>query len=129
MIQLVSKGSWKKTEKWLQRRFGYDKTLHILKKYAKEGVDALKNNTPVFTGVTAESWYYDIEIQKDGIYRIIWANKNVVNDYCNVALILQLGHATSSGTWVEGVDYINPALAPIFNDMADRVWQEIRHNP
>lgn len=86
------------------------------------------NNTPVLTGVTAESWYFDVEEEKGGIYKVVWANRNVVNDWYNVALFIQLGHATGSGVWVEGIDYINPALAPIFNDMADKVWNEFRKN-
>ena len=129
MIQLVSKGDWKKTDTWLRKVMRPNMYTHILRKYGQRGVNALRDHTPVLTGVTAESWYYDIEQEKNGKYKIIWANRNVVNEWCNVALIIQLGHATKSGAWVEGVDYINPALAPIFNDIADQVWEEFSQNP
>lgn len=128
MIQLTSKGKWKKTQRWFEKvtkRNPYEATLQ---KYGKLGVDALRNNTPVLTGVTAESWYYEIEQEKNGIYKIIWANTNVVNEWCNVALIVQLGHASIDGHWVEGIDYINPALAPVFNKMANEVWHELNQN-
>lgn len=128
MIQLTSKGSWKKTQRWLSKVMRRNPYEHILQKYGQIGVNALKNSTPVLTGVTAESWYYEIEQDNNGIYKLIWANTNVVDEWCNVALIVQLGHASRSGSWVEGVDYINPALAPIFNEMANKVWNEMTSN-
>lgn len=128
MIQFTSKGSWKKTETWLKKVALPNRYTHILRKYGKEGVEALKNNTPVLTGVTAESWYYDIIEEKKGIYKIIWCNSNLQDEWFNVALYLQLGHATKQGTWVEGIDYINPALAPLFNKMAEQVWDEYTTN-
>lgn len=128
MIQLTSKGSWKKSRNWLKRVGRHGSYLSILRKYGKLGVEALKNSTPVLTGVTAESWYYDIEEEKGGIYKIIWCNSNVVDEWCNVALILQLGHMSTAKHWVEGIDYINPALAPVFNQMAEQVWDEFSQN-
>ena len=100
----------------------YRKTLE---KYGRLGVEALKNNTPVLTGVTAESWYYEVEKEKPGVYKLIWANENLVDDWCNIALIIQMGHMSTAGTWVEGIDYINPALKPLFNDIADKAWDEL----
>lgn len=128
MIKLTSKGSWKKTQRWFEKVTKRDPYYSTLQKYGRLGVEALKNNTPVLTGLTAESWYYDIEQEENGIYKIIWSNTNVVDEWCNVALIIQLGHASVDGHWIEGIDYINPALAPVFNDMADKVWEEMTSN-
>lgn len=129
MIQLASKGSWKKTQSWLSKVTGRkDRNRRILQKYGKLGVQALQNNTPALTGITAESWYYEIEYEKDGTYKLIWSNKNLAEEWFNVALFLQLGHATADGHWIEGIDYINPALAPIFNDIANEAWDEITSN-
>ena len=128
MIQLVSRGKWSKTQNWLKRVTKPNSTRKMLEKYGKLGVEALKNNTPVSTGITAESWYYEVEQDKNGVYKLIWANQNLAEEWFNVALFLQLGHATKDGYWVEGVDYINPALAPIFNKIAEEAWDEISYN-
>lgn len=125
MIKLTSKGKWKKTQNWLAKAMKHDSYTPILQKYGKRGVEALRNNTPVLTGVTAESWYYDVEETEPGKFVIRWCNSNIVNEWFNVALFIQLGHGTPEGVWVEGIDYINPALAPIFNDMANKVWNEV----
>ena len=89
----------------------------VLKKYAEAGVQALSAATPVDSGKTAASWGYEIEETKSGL-TIYWTNSNV-NKHVNIAIIIQYGHATGSGGWVEGRDYINPALQPIFDQMAD----------
>ena len=102
--------------------------MSTLRKYGQRGVEALKNATPVLTGATAESWYYDIVEESKGVYKIIWCNSNLIDEWYNVALFIQLGHGTKQGTWVEGIDYINPALAPVFNEMAEKVWQEYNNN-
>lgn len=128
MIQLVSRGKWSKTQNWLKRVTKPNSTRKMLEKYGKLGVEALKNNTPVSTGITAESWYYEVEQDKNGVYKLIWANQNLAEEWFNVALFLQLGHATKDGYWIEGVDYINPALAPIFNKIAEEAWDEISYN-
>lgn len=128
MIQLVSRGKWSKTQNWLKRVTKPNSTRKMLEKYGKLGVEALKNNTPVSTGITAESWYYEVEQDKNGVYKLIWANQNLAEEWFNVALYLQLGHATKDGYWIEGVDYINPALAPIFNKIAEEAWDEISYN-
>lgn len=126
MIKLVSKGSWKKTEGWLKKAMRHGSYLQVLRKYGQRGVEALKRNTPVLTGETAESWYYDIEEdKKQGLYRLYWCNRNLVDEWFNLALFIQLGHGTKDGYWVEGIDYINPALRPIFNEMAEQVWDEV----
>lgn len=126
MIKLVSKGSWKKTQSWLSKVMKREPYIKILRKYGQQGVEALRNNTPVLTGVTAESWYYDIEHDSTtDTYKLIWANENLVDDWFNVALMIQLGHGTPGGTWVEGVDYINPALKPIFDKIGRDAWNEV----
>lgn len=95
----------------------------VLKKYAEAGVQALSAATPVDSGKTAASWGYEIEETKSGL-TIYWTNSNV-NKHVNIAIIIQYGHATGSGGWVEGRDYINPALQPIFDQMADALWKEV----
>lgn len=97
--------------------------LSMLEKYGKAGVAALASATPKDTGLTASSWYYKVEYQ-DGIARIIFCNSNIQNGI-PIAIILQYGHGTRNGGWVEGVDYINPALKPIFDKLADDAWREV----
>jgi hypothetical protein len=92
-------------------------------KYGRMGVDALKSATPVDTGLTAESWKYRIVHYRSGV-SIEWYNTNVVNGV-SVAVLLQYGHATRNGYFVEGVDYINPALKPIFDQIAIDAWGEV----
>ena len=122
-ITVETKGSFKDVTTFLE------KAKHVIKvstldKYGKMGVEALKNATPESSGETADSWYYTIEYDKDRT-SISWHNSNVVNGV-NIALILQYGHATKSGSWVEGIDYINPALEPVFNDIARELWKDIQ---
>ena len=125
MISFTSKGKWNKTESWLKKAMKHRSYYSKLQKYGDAGVVALRNNTPVLTGVTAESWYYEISEGKRGEYKITWCNSNLGDDWFNVALYIQLGHATPSGTWIEGIDYINPALRVIFNKLADEAWKEV----
>ena len=95
----------------------------VLKKYAEDGVKAWAEATPRDSGKTADSWGYEIEENDRGL-TIYWTNSNV-NKHVNIAIIIQYGHATGSGGWVEGRDYINPALRPIFDQMADALWKEV----
>lgn len=96
---------------------------HILDQYGAKGVAALSAATPVRSGETANSWDYKIE-QSGQRYSISWTNSNI-NNGVNIALIIQLGHGTGTGGYVQGVDYINPALRPIFDQMAEEAWQEV----
>ena len=98
-------------------------TISILNKYGKQGAQMLSDATPKDTGVTSEGWYYKI-VKQDDKYSLIFCNSNV-NDGANVAFILQNGHITSTGTWVEGVNYINPALAPIYEQIKNDIWREM----
>ena len=92
-------------------------------KYAEAGLKALKENTPVKTGYTANSWSYNI-ITKKGKTIIQYENSNVVKGQ-NIAILLQYGHGTKNGGYVQGIDYINPALKPIFDKIADTAWKEM----
>lgn len=122
MFTIKATGDFKKSRTFLERltRQDYYSTLD---KYGQMGVEALAAATPVRTGRTASSWRYEIERTKSGA-TIIWSNNNV-NEGVNIALILQYGHGTGTGAYVQGIDYINPAMAPIFNEIADNVWKEV----
>lgn len=122
MIRIKQKGDFSKTEKFLKKSFGRD-YLDVLEKYAQQGVAALSAATPIDSGRTAISWEYEI-IQNDSSISILWKNINT-NKGVNIALILQYGHGTRNGGYVSGRDYINPALQPIFDKMADAAWKEV----
>lgn len=122
MISFRQKGNFNKTEKFLKKSFGKDYRA-VLEKYGERGVAALSAATPIDSGKTAISWSYDI-FQNDSSISIIWSNSNVVQGV-NIAVILQYGHATRTGGWVEGRDYINPALRPIFDELAESAWKEV----
>ena len=94
-----------------------------LDKYGQAGVNALQAATPVDTGLTASSWYYEIT-NNDGVVRITFNNSNIQNGV-PIAIILQYGHATRNGGWVEGRDYINPAIQPIFDKITETAWREV----
>ena len=95
----------------------------ILDKYGKDGVSALSSATPSESGKTASSWTYEIQ-NGSGNSRITFSNTNI-NKGVNIAIILQYGHGTGTGGWVEGRDYINPAMRPVFDNIADAVWKEV----
>ncbi len=121
-IVFTHKGSFKNTDRMLQRMSRFE-ISRILNKYGERGVAALSAATPVDTGKTAESWEYEVEKTHTG-----WAisqNNTNINNGVNIALILQLGHGTGTGGYVEGIDYINPALAPLFDQLANEAWQEV----
>lgn len=121
MIQFVHHGDFSKTTKFLKRAMKPD--LRFLNQYGEEGVRALSSATPTDSGKTASSWSY--QIRKDNGRTIIeWTNSNV-NKGVNVAIILQYGHGTRNGGWVQGIDYINPALRPVFDKIADKAWEEV----
>ena len=125
-IKVGDKGDFKKTFKFL-RAMKEKRFLKNLDKYGQMGVDALTAATPKRTGLTAESWTYDITDNGEQLI-ISWNNTNVQKGYYNVALMIQYGHGTGTGGWVEGIDYINPALKPVFNKIADAVWMEVKNS-
>jgi len=122
MIKINHKGSFKNTENFLKKNIT-TKQLLILEKYAQEGVEALASATPVDTGETASSWGYQIIFTNKGI-KLTFTNSNIVNGV-PIAIILQYGHATRHGGYVEGIDYINPALKPIFDKISKSLWEEV----
>lgn len=122
MIQLTQKGNFGGIEAFLKRPV--KPTLKkYLEKYAKAGLDALKAATPKDTGLTSESWYYEIVCEKDRS-EIRYCNSNIQNGV-PIAVILQNGHATGNGGWVQGIDYIDPAIRPIFEKIAKEAWEEV----
>lgn len=98
--------------------------LNLLDKYARKGVDALREATPYDTGLTAESWSYEIERSRTHT-TIIWSNSNVTRDGHPIAIMLQLGHGTGTGGYVVGRDYINPAMKPVFDEIENEVWKAV----
>lgn len=123
MIRIRHRGNFSKTEKFFHKlKYGTDK--HMFEKYGQRGVAALSKATPVDSGLTASSWYYVI-VQTDRSTKIEFRNSNIQNGWAPIAILLQYGHATRSGSWVEGRDYINPAIQPIFDKIADDAWKEV----
>lgn len=116
------KGDLRKTRNFLQS-MTQQPYLNILDKYGVLGVRALSEATPKDTGVTAGSWGYLVEKNREGV-RIVWTNANRNDGVC-IALLLQYGHGTKNGGYVEGVDYINPAMRPIFEKLAAEAWSEV----
>lgn len=123
MISLESKGSFENTEKFL-KRMSSDDIFSSLHKYGQKGVDALANATPVDSGLAASSWDYEI-VKKFGSYTIYWKNTNIENG-AQVVILLQYGHGTGTGGYVQGRDFINPAIRPIFDQIANDVWKEVK---
>lgn len=121
MISLTSKGDFRKTEKFMKNA-RTKKLMSILKQYGEEGVAALMVATPLDTGRTASSWRYEIKIENNCI-RLVFHNDNIQNGV-PIAIILQYGHGTGTGGWVEGRDYINPAIQPVFDKIANSAWKE-----
>lgn len=122
MISFTQSGDFSNLTNFLQRA---KNVIHIstLDKYGQMGVDALEKATPVESGETARSWRYKAEIQ-NGSASITFYNSHI-NDGVPIAIILQYGHGTRNGGWVEGIDYINPALKPIFDELAETAWKEV----
>ena len=121
-ITFQQKGNFSKATRYMERikeifHFG------LLDKYGKDGVAALSSATPVDSGNTANSWYYEIE-NKKGQVRINFLNSNI-NQGVPIALILQYGHGTGTGGWVQGRDYINPAIQPVFDRILQDIWKEV----
>lgn len=123
MISIRQKGDFSKVTNYLGRVKEAIK-LRKLDRYGREGVLALSSATPKDTGKTASSWYYKIE-EKDGVAVSISFHNSNVNKGVPIAIILQYGHATRNGGWVQGRDYINPAIRPIFDKIAEDVWKEV----
>jgi hypothetical protein len=122
MITFRHKGDFSKLTRYLERAKSTVK-LSSLDKYGREGVAALMSATPIDSGETAASWYYEI-IHQAGSVTITFNNSHI-NQGVPIAIILQYGHGTGTGGWVEGRDYINPAIQPIFDRIAENAWREV----
>ena len=120
-FKIKQKGNWSNTFSFL-KKVRKIKITSVLDKYGKIGVEKLRAATPKDSGKTSELWSYSIE-EGNGISQLIFSNSNI-NDGCNIAIILQYGHATNNGSWVEGTDYINPALKDVFKSLSEDVWKE-----
>lgn len=122
MITIKHNGDFKKAEKFLKTMNKRD-YMATLRRYGEQGVAALREATPKDSGITADSWSYEIKKDNKG-YTIYWNNSSV-NRGINIALLIQYGHATGSGAYIEGIDYINPALKQTLSDMANELWREV----
>lgn len=122
MIKIRHKGDFVKLTRYFEKVKGAAK-ISVLDKYGKAGVAALSSATPVNSGTTASSWYYTIKRQ-NGIVELSFNNSNI-NNGVPIAIILQYGHGTGTGGWVQGRDYINPAIQPIFDKIAEDAWREV----
>lgn len=122
MITFNQKGDFSKLTRFLEKA---KEVVHLgdLDRYGREGVAALKSATPVDTGLTADSWYYEVT-NKGGEIKLTFKNSNIQNGV-PIAIILQYGHGTGTGGWVEGRDYINPAILPIFDKIAEEAGREV----
>lgn len=122
MIGFRQKGDFSKLTSYLERVREAAK-IGTLDRYGREGVAALKSATPVDSGKTADSWYYEITRTSSSV-SIVFNNSNI-NDGVPIAIILQMGHGTGTGGWVQGRDYINPAIQPVFDKIANDAWKEV----
>lgn len=121
-ITFRHRGDFSKTEKFLHSLLNRD-YLNLLEKYGKAGVSALASATPKDSGNTADSWDYEISHNRNGS-SISFVNSNIQNGV-NIAIILQYGHGTGNGGYVAGRDYINPAVLPVFDKIAEEAWNEV----
>lgn len=121
-VSFVVSGSTKRTESFL-RKVSRGDVYSSLASSAREGVEALRKWTPVDSGLAADSWGYEIEHSGTSV-TIVWTNKDVENGF-PVAIMLQYGHGTGTGGYVQGKDYINPAMRPVFDKISDDVWKVV----
>lgn len=123
MISAKVTGSWDTIARYLEgiRRKKY---VRIIEKYGQKGVEALSKATPTDTGTTASSWRYVVKTDKGGT--TLEFHNDHINKGVNIAIILQYGHGTGTGGWVEGRDYINPAIQPVFDELVEELWKEVR---
>lgn len=121
-VKFEVSGGFTKTERFLNRmkRREY---LNVLDEFGRDGVQALRNATPVDSGATVEAWDYEIKRTRN-YTEIVWTNSNI-NDGVPIAVILQYGHGTGTGGYVQGRDYINPAIRPIFDKIAEKAWKVV----
>lgn len=124
-IEYNVKGDWGKIDSFLEKGRNFVR-LGLLDKYGRRGVKYLSDATPKDTGLAASSWRYEI-VRSDGVTSLRWCNDDIEDGY-NVAILIQYGHATKSGTWVEGRDFVNPALKKLFEEMSIEIWEEVANS-
>lgn len=122
MFSFTTSGSFSKTESFLKSALNKD-IMSILRKHGRDGVTALSRATPIDTGRTAHSWDYKVT-RKGQVYTITWTNSDIENGF-PVAIMLQYGHGTGTGGYIQGQDYINPAMRPVFDKIANEVWKAV----
>ena len=124
MIKYTLKGSFKNSEKFFEgiKKLLPQKINSILNEYGRQGVAALQSVTPKDSGTTSDSWSYSLIPMG-----IVWSNSNATNEGTPIAILLQYGHGTRNGGYVQGRDYINPAVRPIFDKIADACWKEVEN--
>jgi len=122
MVTVKHRGNFNNLERFFKNTRNAD-IRRILASYGEQGVRALAAATPTDTGKTASSWGYEIVANK-GSFSLVWTNSNV-NNGIPIAILIQYGHATGNGSYVQGLDYINPALRPIFEAIAEQTWREV----
>lgn len=123
MISIRSKGSFSRSKRLL-KKMSKTEIEKVLAAYGERGVALLSSATPIRSGLTANSWSYEIE-NSGGLARIVWTNSNIVGEKYNLAVLIQYGHGTGTGGYVAGIDYINPTLRPLFEEMANSIWKEV----
>ena len=129
MMQFVHKGDFNHLETFLVKAVGIKPVIRrILEKYGALGVEALKEATPKDTGKTSDSWSYKIAEDQNGNLKIEWHNSNIGGAWAPIAILLQYGHATGNGGYVQGRDYINPAIDKVFHRIADEAWEEVNQH-
>lgn len=122
LVKFKHRGNFNRVERFLNKVSNRE-YLNVLDKYGQMGVEALSKATPVDTGLTAQSWIYEID-RTSTTTTISWSNTNT-NQGVNIAIILQYGHGTGTGGYVQGIDYINPAMRSVFDKIADQAWKEV----
>lgn len=122
MIKVKTRGNFVNTERFLNRATRMD-IFRILTRFGEEGVAALSAATPIDSGNTASMWRYEV-VREGRNWKVYWSNDNA-NDGVPIAIILQYGHGTRNGGWVQGRDYINPAILPVLDRLADEAWREV----
>lgn len=123
-VSFRHKGNFNNIERFV-KKYDVNRIIKLLDSYGREGVRALSSATPEDSGLTASSWRYETDVSR-GSFSIAWYNDNTTSTGTPVAILLQYGHGTGTGGYVQGRDYINPAIEPIFNRIADAVWQEVK---
>jgi hypothetical protein len=124
MIKIRCRGTYDKTEKFLKEGKDINELRQIMERYGREGVAALSANTPIDTGLTASSWSFEVIQDSDGI-SLVFNNSNTTKTGIPIAILLQYGHGNGKGGYVQGRDFINPAIQPIFDRLATEAWKEV----